>query len=302
MSCSARLPVYILLIGAFLTDGFAWWVPGLVMFAMYATGLVLAPLVALLLKRTLLRGDTPAFVMEMPLYKWPGWRTVLRRMLDCCWAFLRRAGTLIFAAMVLVWALLYFPRSDGQGSTYDVRVSQLEEAARTADGVEKDRLEESMRNLYGEWKRQSWLGRAGRVIEPAVRPLGWDWRVGMAVLASFPAREVVVGTLGIIYNQGKIDADEIREASLAGETKLGKALQAATWDREQESGPIRKVFGVPTALSLMVFFALCCQCVSTLAVIKRETNSWRWPLFTFVYMTLLAYAAAFVVYQVASLV
>jgi len=303
MSCSARLPVYILLIGAFLTDGFAWWVPGLVMFAMYATGLVMAPLVALLLKRTLLRGETPAFVMEMPLYKWPAWRTVLRRMLDCCWAFLRRAGTLIFAAMVLVWALLYFPRTDTQGSAYDIRIAQLEEAAKTADGADKDRLQENIKNLHGEWKRQSWLGRAGRTLEPGVRPLGWDWRIGMAVIASFPAREVVVGTLGIIYNQGKVDADEIRDAASAGETKLGKALQDATWDTEGGSqGSVRKVFGVPTALSLMVFFALCCQCASTLAVIRRETNSWRWPLFTFVYMTLLAYAAAFVVYQLGSLI
>jgi ferrous iron transport protein B len=297
MSCSARLPVYILLIGAFLTDGFAWWVPGLAMFAMYATGLIMAPLVALLLKRTLLRGDTPAFVMEMPLYKWPSWRTVLRRMLDCCWTFLRRAGTLIFAAMVLVWALLYFPRSDGQGSTYDVRIAELEAALRVADGAAKDPLEDNIKNLHGEWKRQSWLGRTGRALEPAVRPLGWDWRIGMAVIASFPAREVVVGTLGIIYNEGKVDADEIREAADAGATKLGRALQTATWD-----GDARKVFTVPTALSLMVFFALCCQCVSTLAVIRRESNTWRWPLFTFAYMTLLAYAAAFAVYQVGSLV
>lgn len=302
MSCSARLPVYILLIGAFLTDGFAWWVPGLVMFAMYATGLIVAPLVALLLKRTLLRGETPAFVMEMPLYKWPAWRIVLRRMLDSGWAFLRRAGTLILAAMVLVWALLYFPRGDGQGAAYDVRIAQLEEAAKTASGAEKERLEKTIQNLSGEWRRQSWLGRMGRALEPAVQPLGWDWRIGMAVLASFPAREVVVGTLGIIYNQGRIDADDIRDAAHAGETKLGKALQAATWEKE-EGNPraARKVFTVPTALSLMVFFALCCQCVSTLAVIRRETNSWRWPLFTFAYMTLLAYVAALVVYQLGSL-
>lgn len=292
MSCSARLPVYILLIGAFLTDGFAWWVPGLVMFAMYAIGLVAAPLVALLFKRTLLRGETPAFVMEMPLYKWPSWRAVLRRMVDSGWAFLRRAGTLILAAMVLVWALLYFPRGTESGEPYDVRIAQLDEAAKSAKGADKDRLEERINELYGEWKRQSWLGRMGRALEPAVRPLGWDWRIGMAVLASFPAREVVVGTLGIIYNEGRVDAEDIRDAANAGETKLGRALQAATWDGE------RRIFTVPVALSLMVFFALCCQCISTLAVIRRETNSWRWPLLTFVYMTVLAYVAALVVYQV----
>jgi ferrous iron transport protein B len=301
MSCSARLPVYILLIGAFLTEGFAWWIPGLVMFVMYALGLITASLVALLLKRTLLRGETPAFVMEMPLYKWPSWRMVLRRMTDAGAAFLRRAGTLILAAMVLVWALLYFPRGAGPQEGYDLRIGRLEQAAQAATGMDKDRLEEDIQKLYGEWKRQSWLGRAGHALEPIVRPLGWDWRIGMAALASFPAREVVVGTLGIIYNQGKVDLEDIRDAAHAGETKLGKALQAATWETKGQD-PDRKVFTVPVALSLMVFFALCCQCVSTLAIIRRETNTWRWPIFTFSYMTLLAYVAAFAVYQVGKLI
>jgi ferrous iron transport protein B len=142
------------------------------------------------------------------------------------------------------------------------------------------------------------LGRAGKAIEPAVRPLGWDWRVGMAALASFPAREVVVGTLGVIYNQGKVDADEIRSSDDPGETKLGKALKDARWDDD----PSRRVFTVPAALSLMVFFALCCQCASTLAVIRRETRSWSWPAFTFAYMTALAYVGALLTYQVGTLI
>src|SRR6202790_528290 len=132
MSCSARLPVYVLMIGAFLPvrsetnpGGFAWYVPGLVMFCMYSIGLVVARLLALLLKRTLLRGETPPFVMEMPLYKWPAWRTILRRMFDSAWAFLRRAGTLILASMVLVWALLYFPPDFGRGVAYDAQVSRV---------------------------------------------------------------------------------------------------------------------------------------------------------------------------------
>jgi ferrous iron transport protein B len=308
MSCSARLPVYILLIGAFLTEGFAWWVPGMFMFVMYGIGLVIAPLVAYLLKQSLLRGETPAFVMEMPIYKLPSWRGVLRRMIDSGWAFLRRAGSLIFAAMILVWGLLYFPRGDVDGQPYDTRIAELQgrleslqqQAAQTggADAESLGRLiddqQQEIDQLYGAWKRQSILGRLGHVLEPAVRPLGWDWRIGMAALASFPAREVVVGTLGIIYNQGKVDSEEIRNAARPGDTKLGQALQEASWD----SDPGRRVFTVPAVLSLMVFFALCCQCVSTLAVIRRETASWRWPIFTFVYMTALAYLGALVVYQV----
>jgi len=313
MSCSARLPVYVLLIGAFLTDGFPFWVPGLVMFAMYSVGLVTAPFVALLLKRTLLRGEAPPFVMEMPLYKWPSLRSVVRRMTDSGWAFLRRAGTMILAAMVLVWALLYFPRAGSDGAEpYDVRIAaaqqdldKLREKARAEQGPAQWQLQASidadaqrLNLLHGEWKRQSYLGRMGQAVEPVVRPLGWDWRIGMAAIASFPAREVVVGTLGIIYNQGKVDPDEIREAEKISDTNLGRALQAATWDSDSR----RRVFTVPVALSLMVFFALCCQCVSTLAIIRRETNSWRWPIFTFSYMTVLAYFAALLVYQIGRLI
>jgi ferrous iron transport protein B len=299
MSCSARLPVYVLLIAVFFPTG---WVAGLVLFAMYAIGLVVAPLMALLLKRTLLRGDVPVFVMEMPAYKPPSFRIVLRRMIDAGHAFVRRAGTLILASMVLVWLLLYFPRGSVEGQTYEERIAalrqeadDLKEKVEAAEGEEKEKLDKELEDrndqiaaLDGAWKSQSWLGRAGQLLEPAVRPLGWDWRIGMAALASFPAREVVVGTLGIIYNQGKVESEDV----LAGDTKLGQALQAATWPDG------RKVFTVPVALSLMVFFALCCQCASTLAVIRRETRSWRWPAFTFTYMTLLAYVGALVTYQV----
>jgi ferrous iron transport protein B len=290
MSCSARLPVYTLLIGAFLSEGFAFWVPGLAMFAMYAIGLVVAPAVALLLKRTLLRGETPLFVMEMPLYKWPSVPTVLRRMTDSCWAFVYRAGTLILASMIVVWALLYFPHTDGDGQAYQARIAAAEQ-----DPDEQNRL-------HGEWQSRSFLGRMGKAIEPAVAPLGWDWRVGMAALASFPAREVVVGTLGIIYNTGKIDADAVRDPSDPETAAQAGALRTALADATWETGPRRgaKVFTVPAALSLMVFFALCCQCASTLAVIRRETNSWRWPAFTFGYMTLLAYLGALAVFQIGS--
>src|SRR5262249_39725996 len=133
MSCSARLPVYTLLIAAFLTEGYAWWMPGLTLFAMYMIGLVVAPLVALLLKRTLLRGETPVFVMEMPVYKMPSLRTVLHRIADSSWAFLRRAGTLIMASMIVVWALLYFPSTDSSGQNYDHRIAQRRAELKTAD-------------------------------------------------------------------------------------------------------------------------------------------------------------------------
>jgi ferrous iron transport protein B len=317
MSCSARIPVYSLLIAAFLSEsqGYPWWVAGMTLFCLYLLGLIVAPLMAWVLKRTLLRGETPVFVMEMPLYKVPSLRTVLQRMSDAGIMFVRRAGTIILASMILVWSLLYFPFTAPDGSSYDQRIAELnenikderkelkaledgpgsDEAHEKTEALEKKiaLLEKESNSLRRDWQGQSWLGRAGKYLEPAVRPLGWDWRVGMAALASFPAREVFVGTMGIIYSQGegKSDDAEYREG-------VGDALRGQNWDDDAS----RKVFSVPVALSVMVFFALCCQCASTLAVIRRETNSWLWPIFTFIYMTTLAYLGALVVYQVSSLV
>jgi ferrous iron transport protein B len=293
MSCSARLPVYALLIGAFLTEGYAWWVPGMTLFGLYLIGLVFAPLIAFLLKRTLLRGEVPIFVMEMPLYKVPSLRIVARRAFDGGWLFIRRAGTLILATMIVIWALLYFPNTDAQGRSYDDHLAMIEhelgsirEAEQPADLAEVKKRAEALENdrdaLQSEWKSRSLLGHVGKFIEPAVEPLGWDWRIGLAALASFPAREVMVGTLGIIFSQGEGKSDDPDYQSRIGRT-------------------MHDDFTVPVALSIMVFFALCCQCASTLAVIKRETNSWAWPLFTFTYMTALAYVSALVVYQIGRL-
>ena len=282
MSCSARLPVYSLLIGAFLTQGRPFWVPGLTLFAMYLLGFILAPLVALLLKRTLLKGATPVFVMELPAYKRPTLRNILRRMWDAGFAFVARAGKVILAAMILVWALLYFPNTDANGAKYEDRIAAIE-VSRDPESAEGSAA------LTGEWKRNSILGRTGRWLEPAFEPLGWDWRIGTAALASFPAREVIVGMLGMIYDVGD-DPDE-----------NGSALQDAV-KKEWANDPVRGRYGVPVALSIMVFFALCMQCASTLIVIQRETKSWWWPAFTFAYMTALAYLGAFVTFQVGRMI
>jgi ferrous iron transport protein B len=300
MSCSARLPVYTLLIAAFLSppEGatwreFSWWVPGLTLFFLYMIGLVVAPLVALALKRTLLRGETPVFVMEMPLYKRPSLRTVGHRMFQSGWLFVRRAGTLILASMIVIWALLYFPSWDAEGG-YETWQAELEQ--RIEEHPEhKEKLDDELNDLQARWTRGSILGQVGRAIEPAVRPLGWDWRIGMAALASFPAREVMVATLGLIYNQGEAEPGE--EQAARYRAGLARTLREQRWDDD----PGRLLFTVPVALSVMVFFALCCQCASTLAVIRRETGNWWWPAFTFAYMTVLAYLGALVVYQIGSL-
>ncbi len=286
MSCSARLPVYALFIGSFLRDGYAWWLPGVTLFGMYLIGFLVAPLVALLLKRTLLRGETPLFVMELPAYKVPTLKTVLFRVYDAGSAFVKRAGTIILASMALIWASLYFPHHDAAGVSYPDRIETLE-----ADDAPEGAKAEAAQ-LQGEWKRNSYLGRVGRGLEPAFAPLGWDWKIGVAALASFPAREVMVGTFGILYGVGEVDAKEVDNP----DDEKAAGLKA-TLRKEWADDPIRGKYGVSVALSVMVFFALCCQCGSTLAVIRRETRSWSWPVFTFTYMTLLAYLGGFVTFQ-----
>ena len=307
MSCSARLPVYVILIAAFIPKDTAlgWLLPGLVMFSMYLLGVLTAVVVALVLKRTLLRGTTPPFVMELPTYKWPSVGMVVHRMLDRGWAFVRRAGTLIFAVTIVIWGLLYYPQDpEGVKQAVSSRRAELTEQLASLSPDDPTRSEvaqelaayesdEGIANLEAAaHQRQSILGRMGQFIEPAVIPLGWDWRIGCAAIASFPAREVVMGVLGVIYNMGSdLDVGDESQQEL-----LGEKLRQARWD-----GTGEPVFNVPVALSLMVFFALCAQCVATLAVIRRETNSWRWPVFTFVYMTALAYVGALATYQVGRL-
>ncbi|MFO0841171.1 MAG: nucleoside recognition domain-containing protein [Gemmataceae bacterium] len=256
---------------AFLTTGYPWWPLALVIFALYVLGLASRRWSPGPSRGRCFGGQTPVFVLEMLSFKRPSFRVVAWRVVESGWMFVRRAGTVILACMVLVWLLMYFPAGD-----YPARIAAL------------DKDDPEAKRLLTEWKRQSLLGRDGRAIEPAVRPLGWDWRIGVAALASFPAREVVVGTLGVLFELGEVEADKAEEAG------LGEALRAARW----QDDPSRPLFTVPTALSLMVFVALCCQCASTLAVIRRETGTWRWPAFTFVYMTALAYLGALAVYQV----
>ena len=298
MSCSARLPVYALFIGTFLSDGFAWWVPGLTLFTMYMIGFITAPITALILKRTLLRGETPLFLMELPNFKRPSLRAVFIRMVDAGRAFLVRAGTMILASMIVIWALLYFPTSQSSKLSYPDQIGQVEADLEAvpdgpdAEATKKD-LEQRRDALNGDWKRNSWLGRTGRALEPAFTPLGWDWKIGMAALASFPAREVLVGTFGIIYDVGEVDAGNVDDPT----DDKAKGLKASLQD-EWRRDPVRGKYAVATAFSVMVFFALCCQCVSTLAVIRRETRSWSWPIFTFSYMTILAYFGAWATYRI----
>jgi len=265
MSCSARLPVYTLMIGAFIPGRWG----GIALFSMYALSVAIALLAALVLRRTLFRGGASTFILELPRYKLPSAKGVARTVFDRGAVFVKQAGTVILAISIVLWFLAYFPRSEEVKARAEARIQ-------AGEPEETVRAEEA-----GEQVRQSFAGRMGRGIEPAIAPLGFDWKIGVGIIASFAAREVLVSSLGIVYGVG--DADETSTA-LRDHLREGK-------------DPGGRPFTWLTAVSLMVFFVLACQCMSTLAVVKRETNSWRWPLFMFGYMTVLAYLGSLLVYQ-----
>ncbi len=284
MTCSARLPVYAVLIGAFVPrtralGGFLA-LPAVTLLALYLVGIVAAIALAFVFKRTLLRGPTPPFVLELPSYKWPTPRVLAGRLLERARAFLVRAGTVILAMSLIVWALAYFPRSHAVELRYTAERATVEARGGPDAPAQIASLAAAEQ---GEHLEQSLLGRLGHGLEPLFRPLGWDWRLTVAALAAFPAREIAVSTLGTLFNLGG-EVDE-------GSADLEAALQRAT----RADG--RPLFTLPVALSVMVFFALCCQCGATIATIRRETNSWTWAWFTFGYMSALAYAAGAATYH-----
>ena len=283
MSCSARLPIYTIMIACFVPGRMLLGLVdqrALLLFALYSLGLILAIPVAFLLKRSMQAGAAPLFLIELPGYKWPDWRTVGRRVYEQCREFLTNAGTIILAVSIVVWALGAFPRSAAQRAGFSARRAALVQSAAPEPQVQAlDAAERSDRLNH------SYLATAGRGIEPVFRPLGWDWRISMAALASFPAREVVVGTLGTIFNAGGAEQAE------------GGRLRDALKGVKRDDG--QPLFNLAVALSLMVFFALCAQCASTLAVITRESGTWKWAAFTFAYMTVLAWVGAALAYHLA---
>jgi ferrous iron transport protein B len=270
MSCSARLPVYLLLIGAFIQPRFGAFWAGFALFAMHFLGLLVAIPVVWFLNRGIIKGRRLPFLLELPPYQWPKWRDVWIAMYLRGQIFVKTAGTVIVAMSVVIWALSYFPRMSpsevGKLRTQYATAYPNAKPAEISQQVDQGELAHSV------------LGRFGKAIEPAFIPAGFDWRITTSILAAFPARETVVPSLGIIFSLGK-DVDE-KDAGLQN------ALQSATWPDG------RKLFTPWTAVGMMVFFALCAQCFSTLATVRRETNSWKWPAFMFTYMTGLAYVAA----------
>ena len=266
MSCSARLPVYVLLISAFVQPVYGPIWAGAALFGMHMLGLVVAIPIAWFINRFLLRLRSLPFLLEMPPYRRPSVKGVARRIYFSGKEFVVRAGTVIFAFSIVIWALTYFPRPDS--------VREATVAAATAE-LSEEKLDQRVQSAYLE---QSYMGRAGKFIQPVFAPAGFDWKITVAVLTAFPAREVIISTLGIIYAVGDDDPG------------LRKKMDDAKWPDG------RKVFTPLACMSIMVFFAFCLQCGSTVAVIAREIG-WRWAGFAFAYMTGLAWVGAVAVYQ-----
>jgi ferrous iron transport protein B len=280
MSCSARLPVYTLLIAACIPDkkvfGF-WKLQGITMLCMYLLGIVVALLMAWLLKKTLLKGEPPLLIMELPPYKRPVVRVALRHMWDRSKLFLQRAGTVILGINIILWFLATYPRHSEIEAQYAQKKAAVAANKEAVDQLDKEEA--------GEQLRHSFAGLTGRALEPVIKPLGFDWKIGIGLVASFAAREVFVSTMSTVYNIGESETKE----------ETGKVL--ADKLREQKRPDGSRLYTPLLGVTLMVFYVFALQCVSTVAVVRRETNSWKWPAFQWAYMGALAWLFAFVTYQ-----
>ena len=286
ISCSARLPVYALMIATIFSTTpplFGFLEAGaVVVIAMYSLSLGAALGMAALFKRTLLKSPTPPLVLELPAYRWPKPAQVARAVGSRVMMFLRDAGTVILAITIVLWAVLTFPIDHDVKVKRDADVAAIE--ATEVASADRDERIAAVKNLAQEQLvEHSAAGRVGHLMAPVLAPLGFDWKIGIGILASFAAREVFVSTLGIVYGLGEVDEDDT--------TSLREAMRK---DKKADGTPL---YTPLTGLSLLVFFVLAMQCMSTLAVVKRETRSWKWPLFQFGYMTVLAVLASLLVYQ-----
>ena len=284
MACSARLPVYALMIGAFIPNRH-WGILSLravTLFSLYAGGVIAALIVAWFLKRTILKGPPPSLILELPAYKTPSWRNIIVTMWDRASQFLKRAGTVILSLSILLWFLLSYPKTPtATVTTPTAPVAQtraMPQSEAALDEVESAAEEQQASNQV----RYSFAGRLGHAIEPVIAPLGFNWKIGIGLIGAMSAREVFVSTLGTVYSVA--DADETSRP-------LQDSLRKDRWPDG------RPVWTTLTAVSLLVYFVLAMQCISTLAIVRRETNGWKWPIVMQVYLTALAYFASLIIYQ-----
>ncbi|MDB5138298.1 MAG: ferrous iron transport protein [Mucilaginibacter sp.] len=278
VTCSARLPIYTLLIALVVPNRNVWWLfnmQGLALTGMYVFSLISAVIVAFVFKLILKGRERGYFIMELPVYRMPRWKNVGYSMYDRSKTFVFQAGKVIIAVSVILWVLASY----GPGDRFE-RIEQKYHQPQYTQHLNPNQL---TRAINSEKLENSYAGALGHVIEPVIKPLGFDWKIGIALITSFAAREVFVGTMATIYSV---------EGSAEKMETVQKKMGAA---KNPDTG--QPVFSLAVAFSLMMFYAFAMQCASTVAVVYRETKNWRWPAIQFAYMTVLAYAASFVAYH-----
>jgi len=288
MACSARIPVYAMVTALLFPH--SPFKAALVFTAAYAVGVATALGAALVFRHTILPGESKPLMIELPPYRVPALRTALLHTFDRAKIFVKQAGTIILAISLILWALSYYPKSSPPAAAVAMtaQAAQLEKSGGPAQAAQVAALRDNADRLTAQHSLQnSFAGKVGRLVEPVIQPLGYDWQIGIGIISSFAAREVIVSTLAIVYGVGK-------DAAEKDQTSLYSTLRQA---KRTDGTPI---FNTATCASLLVFYILAAQCLSTTAVVRRETGTWKWPLFQIAYMTGLAYVAALVVYQVLS--
>ncbi len=284
MSCSARLPVYILIISAFFQKYQALYLIGI-----YAVGIIFAFLTAQILNKTVFRNKETPFVMELPSYRIPTLRNVIYHMWDKTQHYLRKIGTIILAGVIIVWALEYFPRETKNTASIKEQISIVENNSTLSSSAKEEQIHTLQFNMESDRLTNSYLGRFGKIIEPVMKPLGFDWKMSIALLAGLPAKEIIISTMGVIY---QTDSSE-------STSNLQQKLKNEKFISGEKQGQI--VFTTPTALAFLVFILIYFPCIGVVSAIKNESGSWKWAAFAVFYTTSLAWIAAFLVQTIGSM-
>ncbi len=284
MSCSARLPVYLLLTAAFFPNN-----AGNILFLIYFTGILFASLSALLFKKSFFRNKEVPFVMELPPYRMPTLKNTSKHMWSKAVQYLRKMGGIILIASIIIWALGYYPKNVNYSTNYDEQISQISKDSTLTQANRDKQIEELSLLKQGEKQEASYIGRMGKAIEPIMQPLGFDWKISVSIITGLAAKEIVVSSMGVLY-QADLQADE-----------NSKQLKDKLLEQEYTSGARKgeKVISPLVAFSLMIFILIYFPCIAVIAAIKNEGN-WKWAIFTMIYTTGLAYLASFLTYQIGS--
>jgi len=279
MSCSARLPVYLLFVAAFFAKN-----QGLILLSIYLLGILMAIITALLLKKTVFKGDSEQFVMELPPYRIPSARNTLIHMWEKAVQYLKKMGSVILVASIIIWALCYFPTRNNETDRIDEQLTQIDASSDLTEDEKEEQRTQLEIDRAAVQSENSYLGKIGKIIEPAIHPLGFNWKMGVSILTGAAAKEIVVSSMGILYHADQ-EADEESE-------KLITALRSP----QGNDKPITPL----VAYGFMTFILLYFPCIASLTAVAKEAN-WKWMVFSILYTTSVAWIVSFLIYQIGSM-